>query len=179
MSQDRETTIGVAIPVPEPWASRLQEVRIQAGEERARHITTHITLLPPTQVTMSQARALEEHLAHIAATHSPFDVVLRGSGTFRPLSPVVYVQVARGVASCEMLEGAIREGPLNPTRTFPYHPHVTVAQEVPQENLDQVFEQMADFSCRFTASTLHSYVHEQGRGWCAAGVYELTGQDET
>ena len=40
-------TIGVAIPIPEPYGAELQRVRESYGDELARSIPTHITLLPP------------------------------------------------------------------------------------------------------------------------------------
>ena len=40
-------TIGVSVAVPEPWGSELQQYRIDSGDDSARHIPTHITLLPP------------------------------------------------------------------------------------------------------------------------------------
>src|SRR5665809_135446 len=40
-------TIGVAIALPEPWASDLQEYRTALGDETATLIPTHITLVPP------------------------------------------------------------------------------------------------------------------------------------
>ena len=37
---------------------------------------------------------------------------LRGTGTFRPVSPVVFVNVAEGISRCELLADAVRRGPL-------------------------------------------------------------------
>ena len=46
----RVTTIGVAIAVPEPWGSELQDYRVGARRRVAPRIPTHITLLPPIDV---------------------------------------------------------------------------------------------------------------------------------
>ena len=74
---------------------------------------------------------------------------LFGTGTFRPMSPVVFIQVARGIADCETLEAAIRSGPLLRELDFTYHPHVTVAQEVPDDALDEAYEGLSNFVARF------------------------------
>ena len=63
---------------------------------RPRQIPAHITLLPPTEVDDEAYAAFRRHCAEVAATQGPFDVVLRGTGTFRPLSDVVFIQVAQG-----------------------------------------------------------------------------------
>ena len=67
----------------------------------------------PRSTTQTYA-AFRGHCAAVAAAHAPFDVVLRGTGTFRPLSDVVFIQVAQGVSNCEALEVALRSGPVQP-----------------------------------------------------------------
>lgn len=158
-------TVGVALPVPEPWGSQLQQARIDLGDHRAAHIPTHITLLPPTPVPAPEVSALLAHLRRAAARQPAFDVVLRGTGTFRPVSDVVFVQVARGVASCERLESRVRGGPVRRDLVFPYHPHVTVAHDLPDAVLDRAFEELADFTCAFRADRMALYVHAGDQGW--------------
>lgn len=155
-------TVGVALPVPAPWGEQLRQARRGFGEERAAGIPTHITLLGPTEVAAAQLDQLEGHLAAVATRHPAFEVVLRGTGSFRPVSEVVYVQVAQGVSSCELLEKDVRRGPVDPPRVFPYHPHVTVAQELTPPALDRAFAELADFSCRFTADQVTLYIHDNG-----------------
>ncbi len=82
---------------------------------------------------------------------------LFGTGTFRPISPVVFVQVARGVADCELLERAIRSGPLDRALEFPYHPHVTVAHDVDDDALDEAYDGLAGFVARFTVESFQLF----------------------
>jgi 2'-5' RNA ligase len=74
---------------------------------------------------------------------------LRGSGTFRPISPVVFVPLGQGIGECERLERAVRSGPLARDVKFPYHPHVTVAHEVADPLLDKAFDELATYDARF------------------------------
>jgi 2'-5' RNA ligase len=76
-------------------------------------------------------------------------VHLRGSGTFRPVSPVVFVPLVEGISACELLERDVRSGPLSREVKFPYHPHVTVAHEVSEELLDLGFTELAGYDARF------------------------------
>ena len=167
--------VGVALPVPEPWGSHLQRLRVGYGEERARHIPTHITLLPPTPADDDAVVALEEHLAEVARTHAPFEVLLRGTGTFRPVSGVVFVQVAKWVANCERLERAVRSGPVSRALDFPYHPHVTLVHDLPEAELDRAFLDLAGFSCSYPASGFRLYVHHGDGVWHTRADYTLTG----
>lgn len=167
--------MGVALPIPEPWGEQLRQVRLGFGEARAATIPTHVTLLPPTEVELERCADLEEHLGHVATQHPAFPVVLRGTGTFRPVSDVVYIQVARGVASCEELERSVRQGPISRVSDFPYHPHVTVAHDVDPATLDRAFDELAPFHCEFTADRFKLYVHNGDGVWRTLREYPLTG----
>ncbi|MGZ4639061.1 MAG: 2'-5' RNA ligase family protein [Actinomycetes bacterium] len=161
----RERTIGVAIAIPEPHGSELQAQRESFGDQLATSIPTHITLLPPTPVPGADFERIEEHLRKVAEAEHPFDIHLRGTGTFHPVSPVVFVSVALGISDCERVEGAVRSGPLARELTFPYHPHVTVAHDLPQETLEQAFESLAHYDVRFPVWGFSLYEHGKDGVW--------------
>lgn len=168
-----QMVIGVALPVPEPWGAHVQRLRVDYGDERARDIPTHITLLPPTLLERAEITALVEHLDSVARQHDPFQVILRGTGTFRPVSDVVFIQVARGVASCEQLEQQIRSGPVERELDFPYHPHVTLAHDLSSEMLDRAFADLAGFHCAFDASSFLLYSHPGDEVWSPVQEFQL------
>lgn len=170
---DPSTVIGVALPVPEPWGAHLQRLRLGYGDTRARHTPTHITLLPPTALAPERVAGVRDHLTRIAARHRPFQVILRGTGTFRPVSDVVFVQVAQGVSSCELLERDVRSGPLERTLSFPYHPHVTLAHDLPDPTLDRAFDDLAGFACRYPVESFRLYMHEGDEVWRPVAYFPL------
>ncbi|UAL28704.1 2'-5' RNA ligase family protein [Nocardioides rotundus] len=157
-------TIGVALAIPEPWARELQDYRTAVGDTTATQIPTHITLVPPTEVE-GDLTDVHEHLTRAALRHEPFTVHLRGTGTFRPVSPVVFVAVAQGISACEVLAAELRAGPLAQELSFPYHPHVTIAHHLEDAALDRAYAELADFECVFDADHFLLYVHEDGIGW--------------
>ena len=142
-------SIGVAIGLPEPFNSELQRWRERLGDPNAARIPPHVTLLPPTEVPPDSLPSIEEHLRVIAMTETEFDIRLRGSATFRPVSPVVFVPLVQGISECERLEGQVRTGPLFREIRFPYHPHVTVAHDLPGEALDEAFRALASYEADF------------------------------
>jgi 2'-5' RNA ligase len=168
------TTIGVAIAVPEPWGGRLQDYRTELGDATAAGIPTHITLMPPFEVADPDLPTVEQHLAEASAMNTAFRVHLRGTGTFRPVSPVVFVVVVEGISGCEQLALSVRRGPLATELQFPYHPHVTVAHHLDDETLDKAFGELADFDCTFEVDRFHLYVHDADRGWEPTRAYPLT-----
>ncbi|MDF9716806.1 2'-5' RNA ligase family protein [Nocardioides sp. ChNu-153] len=158
-------TIGVALAIPEPWGAQLQDYRRSLGDATADLIPTHVTLIPPTEVAEDELAAVSAHLAAVATQHHGFRVHLRGTGTFRPVSPVVFVTVAEGIAETEQLAASLRRGPLEVDLSFPYHPHVTVAHHLDDDRLDRAFQELAAFECVFEVARFHLYVHDEGTGW--------------
>ena len=166
-------TIGVAIAIPEPWASELQDYRTSVGDTTATQIPTHITLIPPADVDDGDLDDVTSHLASAAGAVEPFDIHLRGTGTFRPVSPVVFVTLAEGISACELLADAVRQGPLAVDLDFPYHPHVTIAHHLDDPTLDRAFDELADFECRFSVDSFSLYVHDERTGWRPTRAYGL------
>ena len=151
---------GVAVGIPEPYGSQLVEWRRGLGDPNADAIPPHVTLLPPTRLPRERLPAVVAHLEAIAARHRAFDIHLRGSGTFRPVSPVVFVTLVEGISDCERLEKQIRGGPLARELRFNYHPHVTVGHDLPDDVLDLAFEKLASFEGRFRVDAFTLF--EQG-----------------
>jgi 2'-5' RNA ligase len=166
-------TIGVAVAIPEPWATQLQDYRTSVGDAMAATIPTHITLVPPTDVTDEELAEIEVHLAEAATEVAPFEVHLRGTGTFRPVSPVVFVSLVEGISQCEQLASVVRRGPLAVDLAFPYHPHVTVAHDIAEGRLDQAFGELADFECEFDVEDFQLYVHDHEQGWTPTRYFPL------
>ncbi|MBL1095478.1 2'-5' RNA ligase family protein [Streptomyces coffeae] len=162
-------TLGVSIAVPEPYGSYLQGRRAGFGDPAAHGIPTHVTLLPPTEVDGSALPAIEAHLARVAAEGRPFPMRLEGTGTFRPLSPVVFVKIVEGVEECAALQERIRaaSGPCARELQFPYHPHVTVAHGIDEGAMDRAFTELKDYEAAWTIRGFALY--EQG----ADGVWRL------
>lgn len=172
------STIGVSIAVPEPWGAQLQEYRESLGDASAAGIPTHITLLPPTEIDDEMWGDVIEHLTRAAVRGRAFRVRLRGTGTFRPVSPVVFVTVAQGIGGCEALADLVVGGPLAVDLHFPYHPHVTVAHEMDEATLDRAFDELAGFECDFEVEEFHLYLHSEDEGWRPARTFSLLGQGD-
>ncbi|MFF9785352.1 2'-5' RNA ligase family protein [Streptomyces nigrescens] len=166
-------TLGVSIAVPEPYGSFLQRKRESFGDPAASGIPTHITLLPPTEVRTEALPAIERHLAEVAAGCRPFPLRLEGTGTFRPLSPVVYVKVTDGVAGCTALQARIRDasGPCARELQFPYHPHVTIAHGITEEAMDRAQAGLRDFTATWTIGGFALYEQGADAVWRPAREY--------
>lgn len=170
------TQIGVAVDIPEPWGSVLTRRRAEAGDPQAADIPAHVTLLGPTEIAVESMPAVEAYLAQVAAAHLPFSLHLRGTGTFRPVTQVVFVAVAAGISECELLAAAISATPeLRRKVRFPYHPHVTIAQDIAPEALDKAYEDLADFSALFEVGAFTLFSHSGQARWQPRRDFRLGG----
>ncbi|GFH36054.1 2'-5' RNA ligase family protein [Streptomyces pacificus] len=169
--------LGVSIAVPEPYGSLLQERRAGFGDAAAHGIPTHVTLLPPTEADESVLAEVEAHLARVAAAGRPFSMRLSGTGTFRPLSPVVFVNVVEGGEACARLQQQVRDepGPLARELQWPYHPHVTVAHGIAEDAMDRAYEELADYEAAWTCSSFALYEQGADGVWRKLREYAFAG----
>ena len=156
-----QCVIGVAIALPSHYAAQVRAVREAAGDPLAEVVPPHITLLPPTAVDVDFLDEVMRHLRDVAAGTSPFEVRLDEVGTFRPVSPVVYLGLRSGAEECDRLQARVRDrrGPLARSLSFPFHPHVTLAHDIAEDGLDTAARKGADLAMDFTVTELHLYRH--------------------
>jgi 2'-5' RNA ligase len=162
---DDVVTIGVVVDIPDPVGGFLRTSRADFGDPLATAIPPHVTLLPPTDVAPGIDRAINDHLAAVAAVTAPFRILLAGTDSFRPVSPVVYVRVEHGGDSCADLQRLVRTGPLTRQLQFPYHPHVTVAHHLADDALDHAQKALADYRAEFAVTGLGLYEHGRDGVW--------------
>jgi len=167
--------ISVSISVPAPFGDELQRLRASFGDPSAKSIPTHVTLLSPTEMAEEDATQIHEHLQRVADAQHPFRMLLRSTGTFRPVSPVVFVQVAGGISACERIEQAIRSGPLKRDVPFYYHPHVTVAHKVDDEAMDRAFNDLASYECSFEVDAFDLFEYGDDLVWRAVHTFDFNG----
>ncbi|GAA4311603.1 2'-5' RNA ligase family protein [Klenkia terrae] len=167
--------LGVVVDIPEPWAQLLVNWRAKCGDPQAGVVPPHVTLLPPTEVATADRSLISAHLAAVARSHPPFEIRLQGTGTFRPVSEVVFVAVAAGVADCAAIATDVRSGPLARPLSFPYHPHVTVAHDVPAEALDMAATELAGLECTFPVGHFTEFEQQSSGAWAVARRHPLTG----
>jgi 8-oxo-dGTP pyrophosphatase MutT (NUDIX family)/2'-5' RNA ligase len=160
--------LGVVARLPEPLAIHVQAWRRALGDPLTERIMAHLTLVPPQTVPerdLGRAAALVERAPAGAV---PFLVELDGAATFLPEDPVAYLVVREGGPALGDLEAALRESPLD-RRTHPFHPHVTIAQDLPPERIEAAAHELAgfraDFPVRELALLREERDAERGKVW--------------
>jgi 2'-5' RNA ligase len=148
---------------PPDIAAELQRWRASFGDPMADVIPAHITLVT---TTMTQDwEATRSHVREVARRQDPFTVTIAGTGSFRPVSPVVFINVKDGFADCVRLHQQLQTGPLECELPFAYHPHVTIAHDVAPESLDEAETVLEDYRATFPVASMGLYEHDDNGIW--------------
>ncbi|MFV0252438.1 MAG: 2'-5' RNA ligase family protein [Beutenbergiaceae bacterium] len=175
---ESQILIGLTISVPTPYAQTLTRARVESGDADATAIPPHITLLPPTAVEREELRQVRDHLGRVAAAHRPFVVTLAGTSSFRPISPTVFVEPQQGAAECIRLHQAINRAQLSQPMRFPYRPHVTIAHDVDEDQLDAALAGYADFHATFPVAGFARFELCADGVWREVEVFPLSGSPD-
>ena len=157
--------VGAFIAVPEPWREDLDAWRRSFGDPHADRIPVHITLLEPTRMTGFEFEGFRQRLLHAAADESQFRVELGPTATFRPVSPVVYLQAHAEDDALPRLHSCVREAAGSPPRRHPYLPHLTVAMDVPDEVLDLAQSELADYEAAWVVDRVDVWTRDRAGVW--------------
>ncbi|MEE2521568.1 2'-5' RNA ligase family protein [Pseudarthrobacter sp. J75] len=159
------TSVGVILGFPPAIAEELQRWRASFGDPMADVIPAHITLV--TTTLTEDWEATHRHVREVARRQEPFVVTISGTGSFRPVSPVVFLKVEDGFGECVDLHEKLQAGPLERDLPFPYHPHVTIAHDVAPESLDEAELALSDYRATFPVVSMGLYEHD------ADGIWQL------
>ncbi len=103
------------------------------------HADAHLTVLPPRPLCGTEQQALEL-LAEVAQAASRFEVTMGEVETFVPVTPTVFLRVARGAYRMRELRDKLNRDALRFDEPWPYMPHLTIAKMDTVEEADKVLE---------------------------------------
>ena len=135
-ARERLNNFALVIYIADPLGAFLDDFRRELVPGYNPH--AHVSVLPPRPLladwrdASKQARLLTEGWA-------PFDVELTEIGIF-PVTNVIYLEVGKGASDLQSMHRAMNVGPLGFDEPFPYHPHITLAQEIPSGQVTEVHE---------------------------------------
>jgi 2'-5' RNA ligase len=86
----------------------------------------------------------------------------------------VFVTVEEGATECSDLESRVRSGDMAVEARFPFHPHVTIAHDVADDDLDRAEAELADFHADIDVTSIGLYENNDGQ-WDLLEEFELSG----
>jgi 2'-5' RNA ligase len=128
---ERLSLFALVVYVEDPLARFLDELRkelVPACTPRA-----HVTILPPRRLAADSDEAMA-HLRHRIAGFAPFDIVA-GEIEIFPNTDVIYIGIKQGECELREMYRELNQGPLAFQDPFQYHPHITLAQDLPPDQV--------------------------------------------
>lgn len=130
-------------------------------------IPPHLTLVPPVNVAQADLpKALTVLRAAAAATAPRVNVSLGSPTSFLPVNPVLYLPIVSGADAVHALRHRVWKPPLSRELTWPFVPHVTVADDAPAETIDAAVTALAGFGAQVVFRRVHLLVERHpGPRW--------------
>lgn len=132
--RDRINSFALVTYIPEPLAGFLDRLRQELVPNC--FLRAHVTILPPRPLSSDPEPAWES-IRKLATQFAPFEIQL-GNIDLLPVSDVIYVRIAAGGEAMQRMHDAMSTGPLAYQEEFPYHPHVTLGQELKPDEVDEL-----------------------------------------
>jgi 2'-5' RNA ligase len=133
---ERLNAYALVIYIADPLGGFLDDLRRELVPGYNPH--AHVSVLPPRPL-LADWRDASKLARSLTQGWAPFDVELTEIGIF-PITNVVYLEVGKGASDLEKMHRAMNNGPLGFDEPFPYHPHITLAQEIPPGQVTEVHE---------------------------------------
>ena len=132
--RDRINSFALVTYIPEPLAGFLDRLRQELVPNC--FLRAHVTILPPRPLSSSSEVAWES-IRSMAPRFAPFDIQLSEVRVF-PVSDVIYLDVAAGSTELALMHDGMNADGLFLQEAFSYHPHVTLAQELKPDEVDEL-----------------------------------------
>jgi hypothetical protein len=137
--EERLNIFALVIYVPDPLGKFLDDLR----RELVPHCNprAHVSVLPPRPLAVDWNVASSQVRGQLE-TWSPFEIELTDIRTF-PATDVIYLELGDGAAELRQLHAAMDNRFLAFREPFAYHPHVTLAQEIPETEVGSLCQRAA------------------------------------
>jgi 2'-5' RNA ligase len=133
-AEKRLNVYALVIYIPDPLGKFLDDLRRELVPGCNPH--AHVSVLPPRSIAVEWQTAGEEVRA-FANQWSPFEIKLGQIERF-PVTDVIYIELAAGSADLDGMHTVMNSGALESAEPFSYHPHITLAQQIPAGDLERV-----------------------------------------
>jgi hypothetical protein len=126
-AEQRLNVFALVIYIPDPLGRFLDDLRKELLPGCNPH--AHVSVLPPRPLAV-EWRVAAEQVRECASAQPAFEISLDGICMF-PVTNVIYIELGGGSEQMRQMHDAMNSGSLGFDEPFAYHPHVTLAQEIP------------------------------------------------
>ncbi len=135
-AEQRLNVFALVIYIPGPLGIFLDDLRRELAPGCNPH--AHVSVLPPRPLAVEWEEA-SNHARTLIEGRPPFRIDLADVDMF-PVTNVTFIEVGKGAPELVRMHAAMIEGPLQFNEPFTYHPHITLAQDIPPELSAEIHE---------------------------------------
>jgi len=158
--------LGVVLLIPPPLDREIDALRRAVGDGTYGRVPAHLTLVTSVNVNEDDRGDALRVLREAASATRPFSVHLGPPTTFLPANPVLYLPlVGPGRAMVFTVRERVFKPPLARSLTWPFVPHVTVADEAQPERITAAELALCDYGAEVAFDRLHLLQEGPGRIW--------------
>ncbi len=157
-------------------AAEIDGLRRALGDGSLGRVGPHLTLVPPVNVRLSDLDEAVDVVRAAAAGTSPLELVLGAAATFWPATPVVYLGVGGDLDAVGRIRAAVGVGPLERPTTWPFVPHVTIAEDVDPALIPGAVAALASYEVAVTMTTVQLLEERPDRSWQPLAEVTLSGR---
>lgn len=175
--------LGAVLLLPGPVAAEVDGLRRACGDGSLGRVPGHLTLVPPVNVREDDLPAALTRLRTAAASvRGPVEVTIGPPATFLPVNPVLHLEVGGpGLPAVHRLREKVFAYPLERPLTWPFVPHVTVADNAEPDRITAALVALADYTAPVRFDRVHLLEERPDRTWhpiadCPLGPADLVGR---
>lgn len=158
--------LGVALLVPGPTAHEVDGMRRALGDPAIDRMPPHLTLVPPVNVRDDRMDDALAVLRDAAGRVRPLKLTLGPTRTFLPENPVVYLAVGGpDLDVLYRLRNDIFRPPLERKLTWPFVPHVTLADGIEPERVEVGTRTLDRYQQDVVFDRVHLLEEQPGHVW--------------
>ena len=131
---ERINSFALVSYIPEPLSGFLNRLRQELVPTC--FLRAHVTILPPRPASAPWEVALDQ-IRETARRFRPFEISLMGVDVF-PISDVIHISIGKGEQDLRQMHAAMNAGGLDFQERYPFYPHITLAQELKCDELDEL-----------------------------------------
>ncbi len=133
---DRLNSYALVTYIPDPLGRFLDDLRLEIAPKCNPH--AHVSILPPRPVFGACEQAWD-HIRNRVEEIAAFTVQTEDIEVF-PITSVIYIALGAGRFDLEQMHGVLSTGLLEFHEPYVYHPHITLAQEIPLADVGPALE---------------------------------------
>jgi len=157
--------LGVALLAPPPFDTEVDAFRRALEDGSRGRIPPHLTLVPPVNVAADRLSDVLAVLRVAGWVAAPFRAVFGPPATFLPDNPVLYLPVVEGVEEVRALRDRVFVEPLDRPLTWPFVPHVTLADGASPERIAAARIALAGYRATVDFDRVHLLRQRDDRVW--------------